>query len=112
MKLFQETIGDSTVMIQTMNCDVEVLNEIQNGPKIVDTGIEDEIKKSYQNLKTVIKDIAEDVGSELRRMQKNTCPKEIDIEFSLGLSTGGVWVIAKGDCVLKVKMTWELKANA
>ena len=47
MKVLQETIGEATILIETMLPDVEILNKTQVEPKIIDTGLTDDIKGKY-----------------------------------------------------------------
>ena len=109
MKAVKETIGDTLVLIQTMDESPEIVGGTDEGPDIVDTGIEEELKEAYAKAKAVIKGIAEDIGGGLNALQVETRPKQMEIEFSLGLSAEAkAWVIgAKTDYALKVKMTWE-----
>ena len=110
MKTVKETIGNTSVLIQTMDEELEVINADQEGPDIVDTGIEEEMKEAYAKAKSVIKGLAEDMGNELGNIQRDARPKQMEIEFNLGLSAqAGVWILgAKTDYALKVKMTWEI----
>ena len=109
MKAVKETIGNTSILIQTMDEELEVIGTKEGGPDIVDTGIEDKLKEAYGKAKSVIKSIAEDIGDELNSLQINKRPKQMEIEFNIGLSAeAGVWVLgAKNDYALKVKMTWE-----
>jgi hypothetical protein len=107
MKAIKETIGNTFVLIQTMDEKLDVIGVTQEGPDIVDTGIEEELKEAYA--KAIIKGIAEDIGAELNTFQAETRPKQMEIEFNMGLSAEAkAWIIgAKSDYALKVKMTWE-----
>ncbi len=113
MKAVRETIGSISVLIQTMDEELEVIGVTQEGPDIVDTGIEDEIKEAYAKAKAVIKGIAEDIGAELHTLQAEARPKQMEIEFNMGFSAEAkAWIVgAKTDYALKVKMTWEPGAN-
>jgi hypothetical protein len=113
MKAVKETIGNTSVLIQTMDEELEVIGAPQEGPDIVDTGIEEEIKEAYAKAKAVIKGIAEDIGTELNTLQAEARPKQMEIEFNLGLSAQArVWIVgAKTEYALKVKMTWEPGAS-
>ena len=109
MKAVRETIGNTSVLIQTMDEKLEVLGAPQEGPDIVDTGIEEKIKEAYARAKGVISGIAEDMGAELGNIRSDVRPKQMEIEFTMGLSAEAkAWVLgAKNDYALKVKMTWE-----
>lgn len=108
MKAVQETIGNSTVLIQTLDDELEVLNADQGGPDLVDTGIEEKLQEAYAKAKSVIKNIAEDIGGGLNTLNAETRPKQLEIEFNMGLSSEAkAWVLgAKSNCGLKVKMVW------
>lgn len=109
MKAVKETIGNTSVLIQTMDESPEIVGGADEGPDIVDTGIEEELKEAYAKAKAVIKGIAEDIGRGLNTLQAEARPKQMEIEFNMGLSAEAkAWIIgARTDYALKVKMTWE-----
>lgn len=113
MKAVKETIGNVTILIQMVDEDLEIVGESQSGYATRPTGIADEIKDAYAKAKLVIRNIAEDIGAELKSLHANARPKEVEMEFNMGLSAqAGVWILSgTGDYALKVKMTWELGAN-
>lgn len=114
MKTIRETIGNASILIQMIeDYELEVVNETQEGPNIIDTGVEEEVKEAYSKAKAIIKGFAEDIGTELETVRTNARPKQMEIEFNMGLSAqAGVWILGvKNDYVLKVKMTWELGKN-
>ena len=114
MKAVKETIGNISVLIETMEEIPEIVGRTDEGPDIVDTGIEEELKEAYAKAKGVIKGIAEDIGTGLNAIQAEARPKHMEIEFTMGLSAeANAWIIgAKTEYVLKVKMTWEPGAKA
>jgi hypothetical protein len=109
MKVVKEMIGNTSVLIQTMAEIPEIVEGADEGPDIVDTMIGEELKEAYAKAKAVIKGIAEDIGTGLNTLQAEARPKQMEIEFTLGLSAEAkAWIIgAKTDYALKVKMTWE-----
>jgi hypothetical protein len=114
MKAIRETIGSTTMLIQTMDGDVEIVGETQGGRSTQLTGIEDQLEVAYTNVRSAIKDIAEDIGAELENIRASARPKQVEMEFNMGISAqaGPVWILSgKGEYGLKVKMTWELKAD-
>jgi hypothetical protein len=113
MKAVKETVGKTSVLIQTMDEKLEVIGATQKGPDIVDTGIEEDVKEAYAKAKAVMRAIAEDLGAELGNIRTDVRPKQMEIEFNMGLSAeANAWIIGvKNDCALKVKMTWETEKN-
>jgi hypothetical protein len=109
MKVIRERIGDADVLIQALDDGgLEGLNFEDEGPALVNTGIEDDIQDAYEKAKTVIKNVATDFGSELDDIRKKTHVKQMELEFSLGFSAQAkAWVVGvKADSALKVKLTW------
>ncbi|WP_339138418.1 MAG: CU044_2847 family protein [Candidatus Electrothrix sp. GW3-4] len=102
MKVIRERIGETDVLIQAMDDRLEGLNVP------VDTGIEDDIQDAYAKAKTVIKNMAKDLGNDLNKFREESGVKQMEVEFSLGFSAQTkVWVIGvKADSVLKVKLIW------
>ena len=103
MKVIQEHIGDADVLIQAMD---EKLDGVES---LVDTGIEEDIQDAYVKAKTIIKNVAKDLGNDLNDFREESNVKQMEVEFSLGFSAQtNVWVIgAKTDSALKVKLTWS-----
>lgn len=111
MKAIQEKIGDVQILIQAIDEEIEVLGEAQNKRDTRTTGTGDKLKKTYDKLQSVLKTLAEEVGSHLKNIESSSRPKQVEAEFKLGLSAqfGPVWLLSgKGDYSIKVKMTWEL----
>jgi hypothetical protein len=111
MKAVQTKIGSAAVLIEMTDEPLEIYGQTQEGRKTQTTGVADQLKDSYDKAKTVIKEIAEDIGQQLTILSAGSRPKQVDVEFGLSLSaSAGVWVVTgKGECALKVKMSWEFK---
>jgi len=109
MKAVKETIGNTSVLIQTMDEKLEIIGATPKGPDIVDTGIAEDVKEAYAKAKMVIRGIAEDLGAELGNIRTDVRPKQMEIEFTMGLSAEAkAWILGvKNDYALKVTMTWE-----
>ena len=110
MRTVKETLGNTVVLIQTEDDDIEIVNiSAENRPNIIETGRGDEIKNVYSGAKSIIKYIAEDIGNELNNLQTEIPPKQVDIEFNMGFTAqAGIWILgAKNDFALKVKITWD-----
>jgi hypothetical protein len=115
MKAAQTKVGNSDILIEMID-DVDVLEIVggKAGERLtVKTGIAEQLSEAYGKAKTAIKEIAEDMGQELHRLTATARPKQVDIEFGLGLSAGaGIWIVTgKADGALKVKMSWEFTGN-
>lgn len=115
MKVIKETIDGTTIFIQIIDEDLEILEETKNGGRFTQvTGIEEEIHAIYAKTKSLIKNIAEDIGAEIKSLQASTRPKQVEMEFNVGISAqaGPIWILSgKGDYALKVKMTWEFESR-
>ena len=110
MKVIKETIGNTTIVIQTIDESLEVLGE-ENGRATQLTGVGDKIEGAYAKAKTAIKEIAADIGAELKAIEEMDKPKEVEVEFQIGLSAqvGPVLILGgKGESAMTVKMTWDL----
>ena len=110
MKVVKDTIGNTTVFIQALDDDLQVLGEAQVGRVTRPTGIEDELVDIYAKLKSVIRSIAEDIGTEVKSINADSRPKEVEMEFNMSLSAQvGAWVVSgKGDSALKIRMMWDI----
>ncbi len=110
MKVVKEQVGDTAILIQTMDDSLDVINESQDGPNIVDTSIDERVRDVYAKAKAIIRSVAEDIGGELASIRTDARPKGMEVSFNMGLSAeAGIWVLtARGDCALNVKMVWEL----
>lgn len=111
MKAIQETIGNTQVLIQAMDTPtIEVLNSDDDGPALINHGIQDDINDVYRKAKAAIKDIAEDLANEFDSIRETAHAQQMEIEFSMGFSAEAkAWVIfgAKADSGLKVKLIWQ-----
>ena len=107
MKAIRETIGNTEVLIQSMNDDeLEIVNE----SGVIETGVGDELNGVYIKAKNVIKSIAEDMGQELESIRKKAHISQMEMEFSLGFSAETKTLLlfgAKTDSGLKIKLVWQ-----
>jgi hypothetical protein len=113
MKVIQETIGNTTVIIQMLEEDVEFING-SVGRETEPTGIGDSIEGVYDKMKKLIKEVAVDFGNELRTLKSLQKPKTIEIGFQIGMSASVGPVVILGAGIsngLSVKMTWDLKKD-
>ena len=111
MQAIRETVGNATILIQTMDDDLRIIGETQDIRSTDLTGIEDQMKVAYTRVKSFIKEIAEDIGTELKDIRTSARPKQVEMEFNMGISAqaGPIWILSgKGEYGLKVKMVWEL----
>ena len=93
---------------------MEIIGENRGGRATQPTGIGDDIQATYKKVKSMIKNVAEDIGDELASIQATARPKQVEMEFNVGISAqaGPVWVLSgTGEYGLKIKMTWELGRN-
>lgn len=122
MKVIKDKIGDTSVLIQTIQEPVEVLpNTTQKEePSIENTAItENKINEAYKSVKSVITEIATDLGEEFSSIKNPQRPSQVEMEFSIGISgevKAGIekiivlGVSTKNDYAFRVKLTWDLKA--
>ena len=110
MQTVRTSIGDAEVLIETLDNEVEVLGAPGGARATQTTGITDDLRKAYGQAKSVIREIAQDVGQEVHQLTAVTRPNELQLEFDLGFSAQvGAWIITSGgNCALKVTMTWKL----
>lgn len=113
MPAIRETIGKTEILIQTV--DVEVLGDQSGKYGTTTTSVSpEEIKDVYTRAKSVIKAIAEDVGTEMSKLGKDVKgPSTVDLEFHLGFSAkANAWFLsAGGEYALAVKMSWDLEGH-
>jgi len=110
-KLIEENVGNTFILIQTIDDDLEIIGEEKGGRATQLTGIEDRILNAYGQTRTAIKEFAQDIGAELAKIPPSARPKQIEIEFNIGVSAnyGPIFVFGgSGEAGLKVTMTWEL----
>lgn len=115
MKVVTDTIGNTMVLMQVMDDVIEMVGETGQGRATEPTGVDDRLKDAYSKVKTLITDIAEDIGMQFADIQSAARPKQIEMEMNIGISAqfGPVCLLsAKGDYAIKVKMIWELTSNA
>jgi len=114
MKVMKETIGNATFFIETLDDALEIVGEQETGRATQLTSIPRQVQTTYDSLKTTLRAIAEDIGSQLTAIRADARPKSVQMEFSLGLSAqaGPIWLVSsRGDYALKVTMTWELMSD-
>ena len=112
MKVIEEDLGGTTIAIQAINEPLEVLEEGGRATQL--TGVRDSIENGYSKIKSLIKEIATDIGDELHTIESSSCPKQVEMEFQIALSAqiGPVLILSgKGDYAIKVKMSWDLTNN-
>ena len=115
MRVVKETIGETTILIQVIDDDLEIIGSASAEPDIVNTGIEDRLQAAYVKARSVIKRIAEDIGIDLSaiRANENARLKQMEVAFSLGFAAkADAWVLGtSGQYALNVKIVWEPKAD-
>lgn len=114
MEVIKDRIGNTDVYIQTFDDPLVVVGESGAGRATQPTSIEDDLREGYLRVKSLIKELAEDFGTELLSVANDACPNSLEMELSLGLSAEGkvVWLVSgKGEFGMKVKLTWNLGDN-
>jgi hypothetical protein len=112
LKVIEENLGNTTIVIQTVDEPLEVFEDGGRATHL--TGIRSSIENGYTKIKSLIKEIATDIGDELHTIESSSRPKQVEMEFQIALSAqiGPVLILSgKGDCAMKVKMTWDLTSN-
>ena len=113
MKAIKETVGNATIVIQTMDEKVELIGE-ESGRATQLTSIKEQIKDAYSQVKSAIREIANDIGIELKAIDSAARPNEVEMEFQIGYSieVGPVLVLGgKGEYAMVVRMTWDLSKD-
>jgi hypothetical protein len=115
MRVIKERIGGAEVFIQALDEDLIVLGDSpESGRQTVETSFTVDFRETYQKIRSAVRDVAADFGTELKSIAGNACPSQVEMELSLGLSTEGkiVWLVSgKGEFGLKVNITWDLSSN-
>lgn len=113
METVRTSIGDTEVLIAAIDENVEILGAPPGGRATRTTGITDDLRHAYEKAKTVIAEIASDIGKQMHDVAATSRPAELELEFDLGFSAqAGAWVITgKGECALKVTMTWKFAGD-
>ena len=62
MRAIRTNIGNAEVLIETMQENIEILNKTETGRATRTTSISEDMVKAYEGAKTVIKEIATDIG--------------------------------------------------
>lgn len=109
MKVIQETVGDTTVLIQSLDEELEVIDISDGGRATQVTGVKEEVRDIYKKLKSAITDIAKDISTDMRRIGVEDRPKTLGIEFNVGISAqaGPVFLVGGGESSFKVTMSWD-----
>lgn len=109
MRVIKETIGDTTVFIQSIDDELEVVGEEGRATRV--TGIDESVKKAYKKLKSTITGIAKDISTDMRRIGAEDRPRNLEIEFNVGVSAeaGPVFLVGGGNAGFKVKMVWDFE---
>lgn len=114
MKVIKEKIGKAEVYIQTLDEKLDIVGTAGTGRATTTTSLEADVRAAYTKIRSVVRDIAADFGAELNTIGGQISPKEVAMEFSLGLSAEGkiVWLVSgKGEFGFKVNITWDLSIN-
>jgi hypothetical protein len=106
MKTTTAQIGRSTLLIETSTVDVEGSSVDRYGTK--KTGVRQDARDAYDQLKDLVRDIAIDMAESLVIETPNG-PKEVSIELGLTFSSSAnLWVLsASGDVSCNISMTWD-----
>jgi hypothetical protein len=109
MKAVKTDIGEMTVMIETMSEPIEVVGDAGPGRRTVETGLASDLRDAYTGAKEVIAKMTTDLGDQMNSLPSISAPTSFELQFGMALSTEGrFWVVSgKGDCTLKVKLTWQ-----
>jgi hypothetical protein len=106
MKTTTAQIGRSTLLIETSTVDVEGSPIDRYGTKA--TGVRQDARNAYDQLKDLLRDIAVDMAESLIIDTPNG-PKEVSIELGLTFSSSAnVWILsASADVSCNISMTWD-----
>jgi hypothetical protein len=109
MRVIQENIGDTTILIQAIDDELEVVGE--EGRATRPTGVDESVKRFYKKLKSNITGIAKDVSTDMRRIGAEDRPRNLEIEFNVGVSAeaGPVFLVGGGNAGVKIKMVWDFE---
>jgi hypothetical protein len=109
MKFISDKIGDTTVYIQTT--ETSFVDGAELAPKLRETGVSNTLRAAaYNEIKTIIRTMAEDIGKDLGKLKKPFAPSQTQVEFHIGVSTeGGIPTIISGggEYIVKVTMNWR-----
>ena len=99
-------IGGSTLLIETSATEIERTPGSKYGTKT--TGVRQDARNAYEQLKNLVRDIAVDMADSLIIETPNG-PKEVCVELGLTFSSSAnVWVLsASGDVSCNISMTWD-----
>lgn len=111
METVAARVGDSRILVETS--DVPVPEDFGGGSRFgtEKTGVADDLRDAYGQLKDLLRHLADDLGGDLAAHKPNW-PSEVVLQFGLSFSTSGnVWVLkASGEMTCTVSMTWSRDA--
>jgi hypothetical protein len=109
MRVLRETIGETIVLIQVVDENIELVEISTSTRDTQVTGIKEEVRDAYRKLKSAITDIAKDISTDMRRIGAADRPKSLEIEFNVGISAqaGPVFLVGGGESSFKVTMSWD-----
>ncbi len=117
MKAILETIGNTKVLIQAFDQQIDTVGSSDSSP-LDESGLSDDIISAYGEIKTALREIATDMGKEFGAMEKSLRPHQLEMEFNVGIAVEGkagiekivvIGLGGKGEYSCKVKMIWDLK---
>lgn len=101
-------VGTSRILVETS--DVSVPADLAESSHFgtEKTGVADDARDAYGQLKDLLRHLADDLGGDLATAKPNW-PSEVVLRFGLSFSTSGnVWVLkASGEMSCSVTMTWS-----
>src|SRR5437016_2144298 len=102
MKVVKEKFGDTLVLVEAIDEPIEIMggsSQAQAQPhdtqtsaparrQTEKTGIKEDLEQLYASAKSTIRGIVEEMGKELKSIQAESRPKQVNMEFSIALSAG------------------------
>lgn len=113
MKVIKNKVGNTEINIQLMDDNFELLAK-QGERTTTPTSVAEKLDSIYDDIQSTIKSIASEMGEKLRTINSKHKPKEVELEFQLGVSAevGTVLVVSgKGEYTMTVRMTWDLSKD-
>lgn len=120
MKTIPIKIGQTEVLLATCDKEIEISKndgdisaETEEQSPYMPTSAEKRSKKimgdAYSAMKDVLKNISEDIGDRLNDIELPKRPKQVEMEFSIGVAGEGKLIILNGkvEAGVKIKLTWE-----
>lgn len=118
MKATLETIGNTSILIQALDQQLDVVGSPEGTSPFEDSGISEKVVSAYSEIKVALREIASDIGKEFATIAEAIRPNQLEMEFNVGISVEGKAGIDKiiviglggtGEYSCKVKMSWDLK---